>query len=128
MRNDSNAGPQQEADRRRSKRVYVQIRVRVEGYLNDKTPFAEETGTFAVNAHGALVGLNVEPHLGQNVDLQNVATSETQKSNVVFVIMAKDGKFVVGIEFAAPNPSFWHMSFPPEDWSISHPDAKANLV
>ncbi len=78
--------------------------------------------------HGALVGLNVEPHLGQNVDLQNVATSETQKSIVVFVIMAKDGKFVVGIEFAAPNPSFWHMSFPPEDWSISHPDAKANLV
>ena len=127
MRNDSNAGPQQGADRPRSKRVYVQIRVRVEGYLKEKTPFAEETETFAVNAHGALVGLNAEPHLGQNVDVRNAATNETQQSKVVFVIMAKDGKFIVGIDFATPNPSFWHMSFPPEDWSTTHPDAKMNL-
>ena len=127
MRNDSNAGPKQGPDRRRSKRVYVQIRVRVEGYLKEKTPFAEETETFAVNAHGALVGLNAEPHLGQNVDVRNAATNETQQSKVVFVIMAKDGKFIVGIDFATPNPSFWHMSFPPEDWSTTHPDAKMNL-
>src|ERR1700692_486544 len=112
MKNDSNAGLQQGLGHRRSQRVYVQIRVRVEGYLKDGTPFAEETVTFAVNAHGALVGLNAEADLGQNVDLRNSATNETQKSTVVFVIIAKDGKFIVGIDFATPNPSFWHMSFP----------------
>ena len=124
MRNDSNVGLQQGLGRRRSQRVYVQIRVRVEGYLKEKTPFAEETVTFAVNAHGALVGLSVEPQLGQSVDLRNSATNETQESNVVFVIIAKEGKFIVGIDFATPNPSFWHMSFPPDDWSTAHPDAK----
>src|ERR1700687_4128993 len=88
MTNDSNAGPQQGLGRRRSQRVYVQIRVRVEGYLKNKTHFAEDTGTFAVNAHGALVGLNAEPRLGQSVNLRNVATNETQECKVVFVIMA----------------------------------------
>jgi hypothetical protein len=127
MKNDSNADLQQELGRRRSKRVYVQIRVRVEGYLKDKTPFAEETVTFVVNAHGGLVGLAAEPELGQQVDVRNSATSETQVSKVVFVILAKDGKFLVGIDFATPNPWFWQMSFPPEDWSSAHPDAKKNL-
>ena len=124
MTNDSNAGPQQGLGRRRSQRVYVQIRVRVEGYLKNKTHFAEDTGMFAVNAHGALVGLNAEPRLGQSVNLRNVATNETQECKVVFVILAKDGKFIVGIDFARPNPTFWHMSFPPDDWSTAHPDAK----
>jgi hypothetical protein len=125
MKDDSNASLQQE--RRRSKRVYVQIRVHVEGDLTGETPFSEDTETFAVNAHGALVGLNAEPRLGQDVNLRNVATNETQQSKVVFVIVAKDGKFIVGIDFAKPNPSFWHMSFPPEDWSTSHPDAKCSV-
>jgi hypothetical protein len=128
MKNDSNAGLQQGLGRRRSKRVYVQIRVRVEGCLKGKTPFAEETVTLAVNAHGALVGLTVEPHLGQSVDLRNSTTNETQQCKVVFVIVAKDCKFIVGIDFAKPNPSFWQMSFPPEDWSTTHPDAKMKLA
>jgi hypothetical protein len=124
MKNDSDAGLQQGLRSRRSKRVYVQIRVRVEGYLKDNTPFAEETITFAVNAHGAQVEMSEEPDFGLDVTLRNTATNETQESKVVFVIMAKDGKFIVGLDFAKPNPSFWHMSFPPEDWSPSHPDAK----
>jgi hypothetical protein len=124
MSTNLNPSPQQRPDRRRSQRVYVQVHVRVEGYIEEKTPFAEETLTFAVNAHGALVGLNVEPRLGQTVSLRNTATNEIQECKVVFVILAKDGKFIVGVDFATPNPSFWHMNFPPDDWSTAHPDAK----
>jgi hypothetical protein len=35
--------------------------------------------------------------------------------------------YYVGVEFPQPNPEFWGVSFPPEDWSPSHPDAKEDL-
>jgi hypothetical protein len=110
---------------RRSQRLYVQIRVRVQGHLQDKTPFTEETVTLVVNAHGALVRLDAETQLGQTVVLQIVSTNETQEGKVVFISEGKDAKFHVGIELTKPNPLFWHVSFPPEDWSPGHPDAKA---
>jgi hypothetical protein len=110
---------------RRSQRLYVQIRVRVRGHLQDKTPFTEETVTLVVNAHGALVRLNAETQLGQTVVLQMVHTNETQDGKVVFLSEGTDAKFHVGIELTKPNPLFWHVSFPPENWSPDHPDAKA---
>jgi hypothetical protein len=30
----------------------------------------------------------------------------------------------VGLSFAKPTPSFWRVSFPPEDWTPRSPDAK----
>jgi hypothetical protein len=97
----------------------------VQGHLQDETPFTEETVTVVVNAHGALVRLGVETQLGQTVVLQIAATNETQEGKVVFISEGEDARFHVGIELTNPNPHFWHVSFPLEDWSISHPDAKA---
>ena len=128
MSSDSNSDLQsQPSASRRSRRLYVRIRVRVDWRLENKTLISEDTETFVVNVHGALVRLDSVPLFGQNVILQNVSTNETQEAIVVFVskAAAKDGKFSVGIEFTKPNASFWHVSFPPEDWSPSHPDAKA---
>jgi len=31
----------------------------------------------------------------------------------------------VGVEFLLPNPTFWHVAFPPRDWTPRHPDAKS---
>jgi hypothetical protein len=111
---------------RRSRRLYVQIRVRVRGLLLDGTPFTEETVTLVVNAHGGLVRLNAETQMGQTLVLQIVSTNEneTQEGKVVFLSEGIDAKFHVGIELTKPNPLFWHVSFPPEDWSPAHPDAK----
>jgi hypothetical protein len=103
----------------------VQIRVRVWGYLGDKSPFAEETVTLVVNAHGGLVRLDAETQLGQTVVLQIVSTNEIQEAKVVFMAEGEDAKFHVGIELTKPNPRFWHVSFPPDDWSPGHPDAKS---
>jgi hypothetical protein len=79
-----------------------------------------------VNARGALVRSDTVPAISQKVTLQNVPVNQAQEAVVVFVgkEAAKDGKFSVGIEFTKPNASFWRVSFPPEDWSCSHPAAK----
>jgi len=97
----------------------------VRGHLEDKTPFTEETVTLVVNAHGALVRLDAETQLGQTVVLQIVSTNETQEAKVVYMSEGKHAKFYVGIELSKPNPLFWHVSFPPEDWSPGDADAKS---
>jgi hypothetical protein len=66
--------------KRRSQRLFLQVRVVVEAKLANK-PFSEETHTIVVNAHGAL-------------------------------------------EFSKPNPGFWRISFPPDDWTNKSPEAK----
>jgi len=112
---------------RRSRRLYVHIQVRIDWNLEDQTLISEEAETVVVNAHGALVRLDLVPPLGQKVTLQNTPANQIQEAVVVFLgkVAAKDGKFSVGVEFTKPNASFWRVSFPPEDWSRSHPDAKA---
>ena len=45
---------------------------------------------------------------------------------VAFVEGLEDEKFDVGVDFSQPNPKFWSVSFPPDDWTPSHPDAKTN--
>ena len=121
---DSDVPFEQRSTPRRSQRLYVQVGLCVEGYLEDKTSFTEHTETCVVSAHGALIKLNAVPHLGQKVVLRNTSSNETQEALIVFVMEVKDGTFNVGVEFTIPNPSFWHVSSPPEDWSTNHPDAK----
>ena len=112
---------------RRSQRLYIQIPLTVEGHLEDKTPFAEQTQSYRVSAHGALIRLHAVLYPGQKLVLRN-SSNETQEGLVVFIIAVKDGTFDVGVELTKPNPSFWGVSFPPEDWSTSHPDAKEQLL
>ena len=116
MSSDSKLGPQgQPLVRRRSPRLRARIRVGVEWQVENKTPFTEETETFMVSAHGALIGLDAAPSLGQKLMLQNASTNETQEAMIVFVSSAKDGKFNVGVEFTKPNPAFWQITFSPEN-------------
>jgi hypothetical protein len=98
----------------------------VQGYLQNRTPFTEETVTLVVNAHGALIGLNTETQMGQTVVLRIVSTDETEEAKVVFISEGKNAKFHVGVELIKPNPVFWHVSFPPADWSPGHPEAKTD--
>ena len=111
---------------RRSRRLYIRIRVRLNWQPENQILISEETETVVVNAHGALLRLGSVPALGQKVTLQNIPVQQTQEALVVFVGKAagKDGKTSVGVEFTKPNASFWHVCFPPADWSQSHPDAK----
>jgi len=118
--------PDQPSTHRHSRRLSIHVRVRLHWRLENQSLISKETETVVANAHGTLVRLDAVPLLGQKVTLENISTHETQDGNVVFLskAAAKGGKISVGIEFTKPNASFWHVSFPPEDWSLSHPDSK----
>ena len=112
-------------NRRRSQRLFLQVRVVVEGKLANK-PFSEETHTIVVNAHGALVEMTISLDQGQVVTLQNVRTSEKIECAVKLITPKETKKFNTALEFTNPNPGFWRISFPPDDWTLRHPDAKEN--
>src|SRR5216683_7074287 len=112
------------ANKRRSQRLFLQVSVVVEGKLANKSPFSEETHTIVVSAHGALVEMGVSLDQGTVVSLLNVRTTEKADCAVKLVTRAEARKFNTALEFTKPNPGFWHISFPPEDWTSRSPDAK----
>ena len=127
MSSDSNPVAKGSSDpERRSRRLYLHIPVRLDWQPENQARVSEEAETVVVNAHGALVRLEMVPTLGQTLALENKSANQTQEAIVVFVAKesAKDGKFSVGLEFTKPNASFWRVTFPPEGWSLTHPDAK----
>jgi hypothetical protein len=107
------------SNRRRSQRLFIQIPVLIQGRTANKSEFSETAHTVVVNAHGALVEMGMPLDQGQRVMLQNIRTSEKIASEVKLVTPGEMGKFNVGLEFVDPDPGFWHISFPPEDWSAS---------
>ena len=100
------------SNRRRSQRLFLQVRVVVQGKLASKSPFSEETHTIVVSAHGALVEMGVSLDQGQIVTLQNVRTTEKSECGVKLVTPSGAGKFNTALEFTNPNPGFWRISFP----------------
>jgi hypothetical protein len=111
--------------RRRSQRIFMSVQVRVRGKdVNGKT-FEEQTETVAVNAHGALVLLDVPVEVGQNLNLWHRSTREEIEAGVAFVGTKQAGKTQIGIQFLNPSPRFWRVAFPPDDWTPRHPDARS---
>ena len=103
-------------NRRRSQRVFVQMKIVVRGQNVENQHFREETQTLAVSAHGALLLLGTPVRNGQTLLLTNAGTHEDQECRVVFLGPAQGGKTQVGVEFTQTAPNFWHIAFPPDDW------------
>ena len=115
------------ANRRRSQRVLMKIPVRVSGQTGPGSLFEEETHTLAISAHGALIAVSEKVKRGQRLSLSNVQTRAALEC-VVAHIGKREGEHIqVGVEFMLPNPIFWHVAFPPKDWTPRHPDAKREL-
>jgi hypothetical protein len=112
--------------RRRSQRLFLQVRVVVHATLQDKSPVSEETHTIVVNAHGALLELSSLLEQDQTVTLQNVRTGGKIECTVKLVKPAGPGKFSTALEFKHPDPDFWRISFPPEDWAARNVETKKN--
>jgi hypothetical protein len=117
--NHSHPGP-----RRRSQRVLMQVAVRVRGTDAQGRTFEEEASTLAINAHGALVLLQARLTSGSSVLMQHKQTLEEQECHVVFLGPVRAGQAEIGLEFSEPRPTFWRVTFPPEDWSPKHPEAR----
>jgi hypothetical protein len=115
------------ANRRRSQRVLMTIPVRVSGQNHVGSPFEEETHTRAISAHGTLVLMSTQVYRGQRLTLSNIQTKGALECIVAHIDRRKGEHAQVGVEFTLPNPLFWHVAFPPKDWTPRHPDAKANV-
>jgi hypothetical protein len=112
--------------RRRSQRLFLEVPVLVEGKLANETPFQEEAHTSVLNAHGALMQMTIQLEQGQMVSMRNIRTRAKCECQVKLVTPAGEGKFNTAVEFVQPNPDFWCISFPPEDWAAPSTDSKRN--
>ena len=113
------------ANRRRSQRVLMTIPVRVSGQISVGLPFEEETHTRAISAHGALILVSTPVYRGQRLTLSNIQTKAALECVVAHIDRRRDPQ--AGVEFTLPNPMFWHVAFPPKDWTPRHPDAKSRV-
>jgi len=120
----SNLAPM--SNRRRSQRVLLRMPIAVIASGPDKKMLRENTHTLVVNAHGALINLDLPVRVGQVVILQNPETGEEQSCRVVRINPVRDRKTEVGIEFLKPAPNFWRVSFPPADWAPKSPEIGAD--
>src|SRR2546429_3451089 len=112
------------ANRRRSQRVLMTIPVRVSGKTGAGA-FEEEAHTRAISAHGALILLLTQVYRGQRLTLSNVQPKAALECIVAHIDRRQPNQPQVGVEFLLPNPLFWHIAFPPKDWTPRHPDAKS---
>ena len=115
------------ANRRRSQRVLMTIPVRVSGKTDAGLPFGEETHTRAISAHGALILMSTQVYRGQRLTLSNVQTKAALECVVAHIDRRQAEHPQAGVEFTLPNPMFWHVAFPPKDWTPRHPDAKSHV-
>jgi hypothetical protein len=110
------------SNRRRSQRVLLRIPIAVIAPGPDKKMAREQTHTLVVNAHGALIGLDLPVRVGQVIILQNPETGEEQSCRVIRFSPSREGQAEVGIEFLKPAPNFWRVAFPPADWVPHSPE------
>ena len=109
------AAPSNPTNRRRSERVMLQMRIKVLAEDTERKPREEEALTQVVNAHGGLLRLRMDVHVGQPMVLVNPHNIE-QNCRVVRVEDISPEFFSVAFEFDKPNPKFWPVVFPPADW------------
>ena len=105
------------ANSRRSQRVVIQIRVTVIRSGDADFAMSEDTNTLIVNSHGALVALAMNVHPGETLTLRNLMTREEQPIRVVHLGKKPASKREVAIEFINAVAHFWHIDFPPADWT-----------
>jgi hypothetical protein len=104
------------ANKRRSERVMLRVPVRLsvksaEGHVTEET-----TTTQVVNAHGGLLGLEMEISAGQPFLLTNSKTGVSRECSVVRTEPSSASRMLVAFQFATPSPDFWPIVFPPTDW------------
>jgi hypothetical protein len=110
------ATPDNPKDRRRSERVMLQMKVTVIAEDVERNSRQEEALTLVVNAHGGLLKMKMDVHVGQPMLLVNLQKSVEQSCRVVRVEDSSPEYFSVAFEFDKPNAKFWPVVFPPSDW------------
>lgn len=112
--------------RRRNHRILARVPVSVQGQREGAQPFEEETFALIIHARGGLLLLRMKVRPGEHLRLQHGKSREQEDCVVAYLEPAENGYAHVSVQFVEPHPEFWHATFPPEDWTWRHPDAKSN--
>ena len=99
-------------ERRRTLRVALALRVLVHCQIDMGEKFCYRAMTRSVNQQGALLLMDELLVAGQTLLLVNENTNRSTETRVVHVKKERDGKMLVGLEFANPDTNFWKMTFP----------------
>jgi hypothetical protein len=106
-------------NRRRSKRVILELPVIVVTKDQNRVVQREATHTLVVNAHGGLMHLEMPVVAGQMIVLVNPRSGQEEGARVVRTGTLPTEKTAVAFEFNRPAPTFWPVSFPPADWNLA---------
>jgi hypothetical protein len=110
-------------NRRRSQRVFLQVRV-VARFRLLQREWIVEGETRVVNAHGGTIEISVAPMApGDIISLTNPDTDHSESCRVTRIESLSEQGFEVSIAFDRPSPKFWSVAFPPTDWlesTITH--------
>jgi hypothetical protein len=99
-------------ERRRTLRVALALPVLVHGQNDMGEKFCYRAMTRSVNQQGALLVMDETLAMGQTLLLVNENTSRSTETRVVYLKKERDGKMLIGLEFANPDTNFWKMTFP----------------
>jgi len=97
--------------------VAIDMPVEVFAQAENGKMFREETRTTNVSAHGALLILGSPVQIKPSVLLINKTTRIEVQCRVISLKETEKGKVELCVEFLIPQPRFWGISFPPEDWN-----------
>jgi hypothetical protein len=94
-------------DRRRSRRLAIDVPVYVYGYGPGNDPFHEETHTLYVSSTGALLLLSAPVEPGDKLLLTNAITQREQVCVVIYVGKRHQRTTEVGITIVESSTGFW---------------------
>jgi hypothetical protein len=105
-------------ERRRSQRVIIRVPVTLEATMLGQKVKADAV-TVAVNVHGAMVLCSRTFDAETKLELRNERTRERTEVRVTRTPRESAEGYLIPLEFTAPSPQFWQISFPPENWKLS---------
>ena len=111
------------SNRRTSQRIQISMPVRVSGKMPGGA-FEEMAKTLSVARMAGCFIVTTPVTKGQRLVLSRPGSRDSLECAVVYAKHSHGNFLETGVSFIWPNPKFWGVYFPPEDWSPQHPDAK----
>lgn len=102
-------------ERRRSQRVIVRTAVTLHLTIAKQVVIVKAE-TVAVNDHGAMLLCSRSFSADERMEIQNNSTRQRAACRVTRTPRESAEGYLIPIEFEAPAPGFWHISFPPTNW------------
>src|SRR5437016_6055674 len=102
---------------RRQSRIAVSLPVMV----RDQFGTQEETRTQFVMLRGAVIATTSNLRVGGKISLRSLSNARTAECHVIAAEPIVKGAHQVEVEFTGPQPDFWPVQFPADDFPKSEP-------